>query len=110
MLSGSVRTAASLVFGGMLCTVLTFPTSEGSLVAIPAPLINISSPIDTNPSTSSNDIQIECRGSQYGTHIRYASCLDAFGTFKNGGTSNPVRIGLRKTGTNYAQNLPWKWA
>ncbi|KAL8685527.1 MAG: hypothetical protein Q9218_007706 [Villophora microphyllina] len=85
------------------------PPSDGSLVNTPAPLINISLPSAGNPETPSlNDIQIQCRGRQFGFDLNYNSCLDAFGTFSQGHFENPVQIGRRGTGS-YARSLPWKW-
>ncbi|KAL8646120.1 MAG: hypothetical protein Q9210_006309 [Variospora velana] len=86
---------------------LTIPT-EGRLADTPAPLINITPPLAVDPAASSNNIQIDCRGSHYGTGLSYSSCLDAFGTFTRGGAENPVTIGRRRTG-KYTQNVPWRW-
>lgn len=65
-----------------------------------------------NPHTTSsniiNEIQIQCRGRQYGTNLVYSSCLDAFFTFTKRNSLLPLKIGTRNTGT-YDRNLPWKW-
>lgn len=98
-----------LVFNATVCNALTIPPSESSLISTSAPLINTFSPRDTNLATSSNDILVECSESRYGSGLRYASCLDAFSTFHEGGTTNPVRVGRRGTGHDYAQSLPWRW-
>lgn len=109
MLSAYFRRAIVFALVVTCCNALIIPPGEGSLVSVPAPLINISMPETTEPTTAPNDYEPDCKGAQYGTNIRYESCLDAFGTFKNGGAANPVRIGRRSTGTDYAQNVPWKW-
>lgn len=109
MLSGYFCAAVLFAFSATLCNALIIPPSEGSLVSTPASLINISLPVDTQSTASSNDIRIDCKGAQYGFKVKYGSCLDAFSTFTDGGTSNPVRVGRRNTGSGYTQNLPWKW-
>ena len=86
---------------------LTIPT-EGTLDNTPASLINI--PVLSSPGPSSNltDVQIDCQGSRYGRGLRYSSCLDAFRTFQQGATENPVMIRRRGPG-QAARKLPWMW-
>ena len=86
---------------------LTIPT-EGTLDNAPASLINI--PVLSSPGPSSNltDVQIDCQGSRYGRGLRYSSCLDAFRTFQQGATENPVMIRRRGPG-QAARKLPWMW-
>lgn len=86
---------------------LTIPTG-GTLGDTPAPLINITLPQRLNPAASLEDFQINCRGSQYGTGLRYSSCLDAFRTFSHGQAVNPVQIRRRGPG-EAAHKLPWMW-
>ncbi|KAI4172995.1 MAG: hypothetical protein LQ348_006658 [Seirophora lacunosa] len=74
---------------------------DGTLTNTPAPLIDI-------PFPSSNDVQVQCGGRQFGTGLQYRSCLDAFSSFPFGGSDDPMDVGRRETGM-YDQNLPWKW-
>lgn len=98
-----------LALQSILCNAATIPYGDGSLVDTPAPLINISLPLLRPPATSpSNDIQVQCRGSQFGNGLSYSSCLDAFSTFKEGESSATILIGRRGTGV-YVRYLPWKW-
>lgn len=93
---------------GGLCDAATIPPSDGSLAQTLAPLINISLPwVDPSTIPASNDIKIQCRGRQFGMHLSYNSCLDAFGAFPQGHSNVPVKIGRRGTGL-YVRNLPWK--
>ena len=92
-----------------VCHAATIPASDGSLLSVEAPSINISLP--SAPSIESpllNATQIQCRGRQFGADLRYTSCLDAFHTFPYGDSDVPVEIGRRFTG-RYVENLPWKW-
>lgn len=102
-----IRNVALLAGGVVVTSGLTIPT-EGSLSDTPAPLIKIPLPLDTDPPSPSNDLEIQCRGSQYGTNLRYDSCLDAFRTFTHGAATNPVHIGRRRD-LGYTIGLPWKW-
>lgn len=101
-------TRALFISGVAFANGLTIPT-EGSLSNTPAPLINITIPPDANSATPSNDLQIQCRGSQYGSHLSYTSCLDAFSTFPHGGAVNLVQIRRRGGPGLAAHKLPWRW-
>lgn len=107
MISKRLRGTAVLLLAVPFSNALTIPT-EGTLVDTPAPLINITLAQSLNPAASPNDLQIDCRGSQYGTGLRYSSCLDAFRTFSHGQAVNPVQIRRRGPG-EAAHQLPWMW-
>ncbi|KAL8729981.1 MAG: hypothetical protein Q9181_004827 [Wetmoreana brouardii] len=84
------------------------PANDGTLINAPAPLINLSLYSAVPPATPSpNDIQIQCRGRQFGTRLDYGSCLDAFRTFPYGHSDAPVLIGRRGHGP-YVRKLPWR--
>lgn len=100
----ALRGIALLLLAVPFNKALTIP-SEGSLVDTPAPFINITLP----PSPRLNDLSIDCRGSLYGTGLRYDSCLDAFRTFKKGAARNPVQIRRGRGSGRAVHNLPWMW-
>ncbi|KAI4195672.1 MAG: hypothetical protein LQ346_003365 [Caloplaca aetnensis] len=77
---------------------LTLPPADGNLATTAAPLIPILLPVAQDPAESLDDIQIQCKGSSFGTRINYASCLDAFGTFKRGTDNRPITVGQRGSG------------
>ncbi|KAI4266389.1 MAG: hypothetical protein L6R38_008776 [Xanthoria sp. 2 TBL-2021] len=87
----------------LLCQTANVPPNDGSLLDLPAPLIN-----GTTTASPSNDIQIQCGARQFGTNLDYDSCLDALHTFTKGDSPVPVEIGRRNTGA-YSHTLPWKW-
>ncbi|KAL8665550.1 MAG: hypothetical protein Q9168_007672, partial [Polycauliona sp. 1 TL-2023] len=88
-------------FYSFFCHAANIPRPDGTL-ANPPPTSQISG---TRPL---EDIQISCRGLEYGFDLDYSSCQDAFSTFKEQTSLLPMRIGIRGTGP-YSQVLPWKW-
>ena len=110
MLPALFSTVTLLVFVFTGCCGAAFiPSSDGSQLDTHRPLTNISLALAKPPTTLlSNDIQIQCRGSQFGFGLSYRSCLDAFSTFDEGASRVPIRIGRRVT-DGYARYLPWKW-
>ncbi|CAO1605780.1 hypothetical protein XANCAGTX0491_009286 [Xanthoria calcicola] len=62
-----------------------------------------------SPGARLEDLRIDCRGTQYGRGLRYASCLDAFRTFRHGQAVNPAVI-RRRGPESAAHKLPWIWA
>ena len=96
-----------LLLSASFSNALTIPT-EGALDTTPAPLIDIPAPLSPRPAANLTDAQIGCQGSRYGRNLRYSSCLDAFRTFQQGATENPVVIRRRGPGMA-ARKLPWMW-
>ncbi|KAG7005286.1 hypothetical protein G7Y79_00020g048140 [Physcia stellaris] len=88
------------------CVALTVPSSGGiNLLPNPAPLslTNASSPLLQDP-------QNQCQATAIGPGLNYKSCLDAFGTFKQGGDQAPRRVGQRRQiGDTDLHSLPWRW-
>lgn len=84
------------------CHGANIPRPEGTLVNPPASLINSTRPLQ--------DIQIQCRGLEYGFGLNYDSCQDALLTFTDRISTMPttIRIGMRGFG-GYDQTLPWEW-
>ena len=97
-----LNTITYLTIPFFLCTTARFLSNDGS----PRPPSSLN---ESNTSLAvSNDIQIQCRGRQFGSDLDYGSCLDAFRTFTLGYSPLPVEIGRRNTGS-YSHTLPWKW-
>lgn len=62
----------------------------------PSTPINISPPPVIPPASPLLiDIQIQCRGRQFGTELKHARSLDAFSTFENGDPPTAIHIGRR---------------
>lgn len=89
------------------CAAARILPNDGSLLNPPAP-----SPIlnhnNASASVASNDLQLQCRGGQFGDQLDYAACRDALRTFTKGDSPSAMEIGRRDRG-RYAYNLPWKW-
>ncbi len=81
---------------------------EGTSDNPPAPLPDVPPTARLNTSESLEEPQIDCRGSRYGRGLLYSSCLNAFRTFQQGATENPVPIRRRGPGMA-ARKLPWMW-
>lgn len=98
--------ATLLVLHHNICAALTVPLSgETSLLTTSATLhlTNASSPLLQDP-------QVLCQAITIGPRLNYRSCLDAFGTFKQGGDETPRPVGQRRpTGNNDLHSLPWRW-
>lgn len=83
-----------------------FPKDGTLLLNTPAP-----SPIlhqNGSVMVEDNDLQLQCRGGQFGDQLDYTACRDALRTFTGGDSPLAMEIGRRGMG-RYAYNLPWKW-
>lgn len=106
MFSVYIGLAALLALVVFQCEALT-PPANGNLATTPAPLIPIPFPAAQSPANPLDDIQIQCRGPSFGTGINYASCLDAFGTFRRGTDTRPITVGQR--GQRVGLSVPSRW-
>ena len=70
----------------------------------PAPVLNQNGSV----IVKTNDLQLQCRGGQFGDRLDYTACRDALGTFAKGDSPLAMEIGRRGMG-GYAVGLPWKW-
>lgn len=108
MFSKGFHEIAVLLLTFSASNALTDPTG-GAPGDTPAPLANLTLPQSMGPGARLEDLRIDCRGAQYGRGLRYASCLDAFRTFRHGQAVNPAVI-RRRGPEPAAHKLPWIWA
>ena len=107
-----VMFAALTCFGALLaltinqCKALSLPPVDGSLAITPAALMPMPFPASPGPGKPLEDIQIQCNPS-LGTGINYASCLDAFGTFKRGTSNIPITVGQRYERVTISVPVRW---
>ena len=107
MFSAYTGLAALLALVVFHCEALIVPPIDGNLATTPAPLIPLPLAAAQSPANPLDDIQIQCKGPSFGTGINYASCLDAFGTFRRGTNTRPITIGQR--GQRVGLSVPSRW-
>ena len=70
----------------------------------PAPVLNQNGSV----MVKTNELQLQCRGGQFGDQLDYTACRDAIRTFTSGDSPLAMEIG-RRGGRGVAYGLPWKW-
>lgn len=70
----------------------------------PAPVLNQNGSV----MVKDDELQLQCRGGQFGDQLDYTACRDALRTFTKGDSPLAVEVGRRGMG-GYGVGLPWKW-
>ena len=84
---------------------ITILPDGGTLLLLNSPILNHN---NATASVASNELQLQCRGGQFGDQLDYTACRDAIRTFTGGSSPLAMEIGRRVMG-GYAVGLPWKW-